>query len=56
MTPIFLTVEEAAQLLRVNQWTIYRLLKKKQLPGARKIGRAWRFHRDTLMQWMEGEQ
>jgi excisionase family DNA binding protein len=36
-----ITIEELAEYLRVHRSTLYRLLKKQQLPGF-KIGGDWR--------------
>jgi excisionase family DNA binding protein len=48
--PSILTLENVADYLRVHPSTIYRMLKKKQLP-AFKIGRDWRFNRESLDRW-----
>ena len=45
-----LTVNELAEYLRVHRSTIYRLLKKGQLPGF-KIGSDWRFNTEAIEQW-----
>jgi excisionase family DNA binding protein len=45
-----LTVNELAEYLRVHRSTIYRLLKKGQLPGF-KIGSDWRFNVEVIDQW-----
>jgi excisionase family DNA binding protein len=45
-----LTVSELAEYLRVHHSTVYRLLKKQQLPGF-KIGSDWRFNVEALEQW-----
>jgi excisionase family DNA binding protein len=45
-----LTAQELAAYLRVNRSTVYRLLKKKQLPGFR-IGSEWRFQIDEVNRW-----
>jgi excisionase family DNA binding protein len=51
-----LTLPEVAKLLRVHESTIYRLLRRRELP-AFKIGRDWRFRRDSIERWMrEREQ
>ncbi len=39
-----MTVEELAAYLRVSPWTIYRMLKRKELPAFR-VGGDWRFRR-----------
>jgi excisionase family DNA binding protein len=48
--PSILTLENVAEYLRVHPSTIYRLLRKKQLP-AFKLGRDWRFHRESIDRW-----
>jgi excisionase family DNA binding protein len=45
-----LTVAELAKYLRVNRFTIYKLLKARRLP-AFKIGSDWRFNREQIDQW-----
>jgi excisionase family DNA binding protein len=42
-----LTINEVAQILRMHPTTIYRLVKRGELPGF-KIGGAWRISRATL--------
>lgn len=48
--PEFLTVEECAQLLRLNPKTVYEAIRKKQMPGVSKFGRVFRIHRATLLE------
>lgn len=48
---VILDVEGAALLLGVSKYTVYRLIGKDRLPAAR-VGREWRFHRPTLIQWV----
>jgi excisionase family DNA binding protein len=43
-------VAELAEYLRVHPTTLYRLLKKRQLPGF-KIGSDWRFNVEAIDQW-----
>ena len=45
-----ITVGELSEYLRVHRSTLYRLLKKGQLPGF-KIGSDWRFNVETIDQW-----
>jgi excisionase family DNA binding protein len=45
-----ITVGELAEYLRVHRSTLYRLLKKQQLPGF-KIGSDWRFNVEAIDQW-----
>ena len=46
-----LTVEEAADLLRIPRSSVYKLAQEGKIP-AQKVGRHWRFHRATLVQWI----
>lgn len=45
-----LTAQELAVFLRVNRSTVYRLLKRRDLPGFR-IGSEWRFDAAEIDQW-----
>lgn len=49
-----LTVKEAADYLRIHTSTIYRLLKKKQLPAFR-VGSDWRFNVEDIDRWRLGD-
>ena len=51
MSERILTVREVGVYLRVHQSTIYRLLKKRELP-AFKIGSDWRFDREVIDKWI----
>jgi excisionase family DNA binding protein len=46
-----LTVEEAAELLRIPRSAVYTFAQRGKLP-AQKVGRHWRFHRETLIEWI----
>ena len=52
--PEILTVDEAAELLRIPRSTVYKLAQLGKIP-AQKVGRHWRFHRDTLVDWIAGK-
>lgn len=45
-----LTVREVASYLRVHSATVYRLLRRGELP-AFKVGSDWRFNRESLDRW-----
>ncbi len=47
-----LTVQEVSSYLRVHPSTIYRMLKKNQLPAFR-VGSDWRFTVEAIDQWRE---
>jgi excisionase family DNA binding protein len=46
-----LTLEEVAEYLNVDRFTVYRLLAQKQLP-AFKVGSQWRFKRQMIEAWL----
>ena len=46
-----LTIEEAAELLGVSVKTFNKVLHSENIPG-RKIGRAWKFSRQALIDWI----
>jgi excisionase family DNA binding protein len=46
-----MTPKEAAKYLGFHWVTIYRLLKKQEIP-ATKIGGQWRFKKDVLDAWL----
>jgi excisionase family DNA binding protein len=46
-----LTVSEVAEILRVHSTTIYRLVKRGDLPGF-KLGGNWRINRASLDLWL----
>ena len=48
-----LTAEEAASLLRVSTKTVLPLARDGVLPGE-KVGRAWRFGRADLLDYLRG--
>ena len=50
-----LTTEEAAELLRVSTKTILALARQGDLPGE-KVGRAWRFLRVDLLEYVRGRE
>lgn len=45
-----LTVKELSDYLRVHPSTIYRLLKRGQIPGF-KLGSDWRFNIEAIDRW-----
>lgn len=49
--PRFLTVDEVADLLRVNRKTVYDAINRGKIPGARRVGNAYRVARDAFFAW-----
>src|SRR5215213_3033783 len=52
--PDVLTLSEAAELLRIGPVELEALASKAEVP-ARRIGSSWRFNRDALMAWLNGD-
>jgi repressor LexA len=48
-----LTLQEVAGYLKVDERTVYRMVKSKQLP-AFKVRNQWRFKKETIDKWIEG--
>ncbi len=46
-----LDAEEASAWLKIPKSTLYKLCTEGELPAA-KVGRHWRFHRETLEKWL----
>ena len=52
--PAVITVDEAAALLRVDRKSIYESIRRGELPGVVRVGRAIRISRTALLQWLSG--
>lgn len=50
--PPVLTVEEVADLMRIDRKTAYAAIASGGVPGARRIGRCIRVSRDVLLRWL----
>ena len=50
-----LTVEEAAEYLNVSKYTIWRMIKRGDIP-AKKAGRQWRISRFAILESLEGRK
>ena len=48
-----LTVDEAAEYLRIPKSSVYKLAQEGRIPS-QKVGRHWRFHRIALDEWLKG--
>lgn len=47
-----LTIREVADLLKINEKTVYKLAADAKIPGF-KVGGSWRFDRATITRWIE---
>jgi excisionase family DNA binding protein len=54
--PQVLTVEEVADLMRVDRKTAYSAIAEGGIPGVRRIGRCIRVSRDELLLWLSEGQ
>lgn len=55
MTQPLQTLKWAADELQVSYYTVLKLIKKKKLPGAVKIGGAWRIRVEAFNRFTDGE-
>ncbi len=51
MAEVLLTLEQVAEYLNVDRYTVYRLLARRQLPGF-KVGNQWRFKKRMIETWL----
>ena len=54
-TDDIMTVSEVTEYLRIHRTTLYRLLKRKEIPAFR-IGSDWRFSRVQIDRWRLARQ
>ena len=47
-----LDIAQASAWLKIPKSTLYKLCTDGELPAA-KVGRHWRFHRNTLEKWLQ---
>lgn len=50
--PTVMTLNEVAEYLRIPRSTAYKLVQEGRIPG-QKVGRQWRFRRDTIDRWLD---
>jgi excisionase family DNA binding protein len=51
MQEILLTAAQVARYLRIDKFTVYRLVTQKKIP-AFKVGNQWRFKKELLDDWL----
>lgn len=49
-----LTIQEVAELLKINDKTVYKLAAAAKIPGF-KVGGSWRFERATIVAWIKNK-
>ena len=47
-----LTIEELSAYLKIPKSTLYKLVREGKVP-CQKIGRHWRFRKETIDRWLE---
>jgi excisionase family DNA binding protein len=47
-----LTIDELAVYLKLSKSTLYKLAQEGKVPG-QKVGKHWRFKRDTIDAWLD---
>ena len=50
--PLVLTIEEASKYLRIPLSSLYKLAQEGKIP-CQKVGRHWRFRRETIDHWLD---
>lgn len=50
--PPVMTIEEASKYLRIPLSSLYKLAQDGKIP-CQKVGRHWRFRRETIDRWLE---
>ena len=51
--PMFLTVDETADLLRTTSKAIYSMVDRGQIPGVTRIGKRLLFYRADVIRWLD---
>jgi excisionase family DNA binding protein len=51
--PLYLTADEAAEVLRTTRKAVYAMVERKRLPGVRKIGKRLLIRSEILLQWID---
>jgi excisionase family DNA binding protein len=54
--PIYLTADEAADLLRTTRKAIYVMIERRQLPGVKRIGKRVLVRTETLVHWIDQQE
>jgi len=50
-TDAVFTIDDLVVYLKLPKSTVYKLAQEGKIPG-QKVGRHWRFHRDTIDAWL----
>ena len=55
MTERLMVFEEARKYLSISRATLYNLIKAKKIPAV-KLGGQWRFRKERLVKWFDGQE
>ena len=47
-----MTLDDLAAYIKLSKSSLYKLCQAGKVPG-KKVGRHWRFHRDTIDEWLK---
>ena len=47
-------IHEVAKFLNLGERTVYNMSRKGEIP-CRKIAKQWRYNRDTIISWVDGD-
>lgn len=50
--PEVMTIDDLARYLQLSKSSLYKLAQDGKVPG-QKVGRHWRFHKDTIDEWLK---
>lgn len=53
--PDVMTIEQLCSYLQLSRSTLYKLAQEGKLPG-QKVGKHWRFHKQTVDEWLRGHE
>jgi excisionase family DNA binding protein len=50
-----LTIDDLAEYLQISKSTLYKLAQESKIPG-QKVGRHWRFRKETIDRWLDRDE
>ncbi len=54
--PPFLSVDQLAEVLKINRKTVYAAIERGEIPGVRRIGNTIRIARSAIEEWFKSGQ
>ena len=52
---MLLTIEQLAERLQMNATSLREMALRGEVPGCRKVGKAYRAHWPAIVEWMRGD-